>query len=153
MRGFVGRATALACAAFAATAWFSCRAGPSAASMTTSPVCHVWTNDAFGPVSASVSGNAQVHGAFGKQSGAYFVGDSKIQMPGAASSWTATYAERTLMIHGLRDIGPATLGTRSATVHGLGGTPHFQWNERCSDRDAALGITSLVVFMIASSEK
>ncbi len=55
------------------------------------------------------------------------------------------------MIHGgMGDLDPIIIGPRGAVVHGVVSDVEFEFNSRCSDTDAALGVTTLVV-LIASS--
>jgi len=70
-------------------------------------------------------------------------------MPGTLIQ--ATYAERKLTFHGLM-AGPAWIGDGVATVPNPFGDSSFQFNRACTDRDAAVGITSIVA-VIATSGK
>ena len=100
-------------------------------------------------VAARVKGQATVYGPMSERRGAYFSGESSIVMPGTAVK--ATYAERKLTFHGVV-AGPAWIGKGEATVPNPFGDSHFRFNEACSDRDAAVGITSIVA-VIATGGK
>jgi hypothetical protein len=117
--------------------------------MYASPTCHVWTGSGAGMVAARVKGQATVLGPLSQTRGAYFSGDNSIVMPGTAIK--ATYAERKLTFHGVM-AGPAWIGDGAATVPNPFGDSSFRFNDACTDRDAAVGITSIVA-VIATGGK
>jgi len=69
-------------------------------------------------------------------------------MPNTLAS--ATYARRTLTMHNIL-AEPTVIGPTPVTVEYPIGSHAFQYNKACSDRDVALGITSLIVMIAASS--
>jgi hypothetical protein len=117
--------------------------------MYASPTCHVWTGSGAGMVAARVKGQATVLGPLSQTRGAYFSGDNSIVMPGTAIK--ATYAERKLTFHGVM-AGPAWIVDGAATVPNPFGDSSFRFNDACTDRDAAVGITSIVA-VIATGGK
>ena len=109
--------------------------------MVASPTCHVWTGSGAGLVAARVKGQATVYGPASKRPGAYLSRDGSIVLPGSAIK--ATLAERKLTFTGVL-AGPAWIGDEEATVPNPFGDSSFHFNEACSERDAAVGITSIV---------
>jgi hypothetical protein len=66
-----------------------------------------------------------------------------------------TYFRDSLVIHGMMgDLDPIHIGARGAVVHGqLSGDIQFEFNDRCSRRDAALAVTSLVVLIAGDQQR
>jgi hypothetical protein len=74
------------------------------------------------------------------------VSQDKLEWPGTIGTAHGTYRNRELVIHGsLSDIGPIFIGDGWATVEGALGDLEFEFNRRCTDRQAAMGVMSITV--------
>jgi hypothetical protein len=123
-----------------------CGSAPAISEMHTHAQCHVWTEGGMSHAAARVDQRAWVYGSFGEAEAAYFVARDQLEWPGTFGAARGTYRNRELTIYGaLGDIGPIAIEDRRATVEGVLGDLEFEFNERCSDRQAAMGVMSLVV--------
>jgi hypothetical protein len=128
----------------------ACSGAPPVATMRANPVCHVWLRRGMGEMAARVDNKALVYTGLGDVDGAYFESESSIVMPNSLA--TATYERPTLTMHQIW-AGPAVIGESPVTVRYGIGSHDFHFNRACTDRDVALGITSLVVMIAASSKE
>jgi hypothetical protein len=140
----------LALAGLGAVGVVACSTAPSIPDMRADQRCHVWAQGGLGHAGVQViQERARIYGTFGMVDGAFFSAPTEIGFPGPFGQQDlATYheGERSLMIHGaLGDLGPTIIGQGKAVVPGALGSLVVEFNEHCTDRDAALGVVSLVV--------
>lgn len=121
----------------------ACASAPPIEAMQTDSRCHVWARGFMGHAAARVDqGQATMYTALGEQEGAHFTSATEIELNGRA---IGTYTRPQLVLHGfMGDLDPIHIGPRGAVVHGLMSDVVFEFNERCSDTDAAVAVTTLV---------
>jgi hypothetical protein len=126
-----------------------CAHSPPIAEMQNDPRCHVWARGGLGNLASVVeNGQASLYGlGGGVKKGPRFSSDTDIEWPG---SWgkkrIGTYVDHYLTIHGMwSDLGPTLIGPHEAVVQGLMSSLKMEYNERCTDRDAALGVLAITV--------
>ena len=133
-------------AAAAVSAAGACASAPPIAEMQTHTACHVWTEGMMGYAAARVDDQAHLYGAFGTVDAAYFVTDSELLWDAPLATAKGTYQNGDLVIHGfMSDIGPIEIGDHAAILEGWLGDALFEFNDRCSDDQAAMGVMSLFV--------
>jgi hypothetical protein len=130
-----------------------CSTAPSIRDMQSDPKCHAWARGPLGHAGVMVTGDrSQIYGTFGKAAGAYYVDPTTIEFSGPfGRRRMGTYEAPKLTIHGaLGDVGPLVVGPERTVVTGGLADLVVEYNQRCSDREAALGVVSLVV--VAASQ-
>lgn len=106
----------------------------------------------YGYAAARVDERAHVYSSFGVMDGAYFVSDHQLEWPGSFGSARGTFRHGELTIHGgFADIGPVSIGDGVATLEGALGDATFEYNPSCTERDAAMGVMSLLVAIASSN--
>ena len=127
----------------------ACSSAPSIEAMRTDPRCHAWATGGLGHAGVVVVGDrSQIYGTMGKVEGAYYLDPSSIVYSGTfGQRKMGTYHAPELVVHGsFGDLDPIEIGQRRAVVRGaLGGSLVVEYNDRCTDREAALGVVGIVI--------
>jgi hypothetical protein len=117
--------------------------------MQAAPGCYFWTRGIATSYGIVENGQAHLHGSFAPRQPMMFTGPTEIDLPGAwVKHPVAHYENRQLTVWNQLNV---TIGDRESTVHGVFGGMKVEYNDKCSDRDAALGV-SLMVLVAAASQ-
>jgi hypothetical protein len=131
-----------------------CGTVPSIQSMQTDPRCRAWASGAFGHVATGVEKErSTIYGRWGEVEGAYFKSPTEIEFPGRwGRKHLGTLSGGSVTLHGnFADVGPVVIGRGRAEIPAAFGSVVVEFNDRCSERDAALGIVN--IFVLASEKR
>jgi hypothetical protein len=135
-------------------AWVpACSTVPSVEVMRTDPRCHAWTQGALGHAGVEVIGDrSHIYGTIGKVEGAFYLDPERIAYDGTfGQRQMGTYHPPQLIVHGaFGDLDPIEIGPRRSVVRGALGSLVVEYNDRCTDREAALGVVGIVI--VAASQ-
>lgn len=122
---------------------------PAAGAAPAAPTCEVWVEGMFGRSGCNVeNGHASMKGLFGRQPGAYFrdAGGAIVVDGMFGTQEVATLAGDDVTFRSLFGGSPPThIGEHEARVPGLFGDTPVHFNERCSKRDVAAGVVTIVL--------
>ena len=117
--------------------------------MQSAPTCHFWTRG-FGTSWGTVeNGQAHLNGSFAPKQPMTFTGPTEIDMPGAwVKHPVGHYENHTLNVWNQLEV---PIGEHESVVRGTFAGMKVEYNDKCTDRDAALGVALMVLAAVASS--
>jgi hypothetical protein len=117
--------------------------------MQTSPTCHFWARGIGTTWGTVENGQAHLNGSFAPKQPMMFTSPTEIDLPGAwVKHPVGRYENHTLNVWNQLEV-PIT--EHQSVVPGMLGGMKVEYNDKCSDRDAALGVALMVLAAAASS--
>jgi len=117
--------------------------------MQTAQTCHFWMRGIATSWGTVENGQARLNGGFAPKQPLVFTSPTEIDMPGAwVKHPVGSYENHTLNVWSSINV-PIT--EHQSVVPGMFAGMKVEYNDRCSDRDAALGVALMVMVAVASS--